>query len=890
MAIHLEQSSSGYGAFHIHPVELPEFEFPSVAPEPVQPPELAPAPEPETPPETASGPWVQNLPAADFGPPAPDHGTPPGPNALNDLPQPPVLATTDVAPATSAAPAAGPTATPAEIAALELFLADPLNRELVHVHGGALPVLDKGEVTQGQVARYGADLTARLSQLAQANTAVRNLYLEAMDQAARNLGPGTPGAVFVPGGWGGGESDFVADSWRFDPVAFTQAYAQAGAQEGAPLAQRAFAALYGPDALQAWERRQGGGRGEDNTLRGFTLAGNFELTAPTLTDSEGSSVHGRLNWAGASLNPDSHELRPLSLHAPPDLHDRQAVWFDATLGWVTHGDNVVVRQDFMDKAIPVVAAIAAAWAVGPYAAKLGASAAAGGSFAAGAVKAGVMAAAGSAAMQIAGTGTLDFGQLVKTTLSGAITGGLVQGLGIAQNLGHASFSTRVMAMTAQATVQGAVQEVMGGRFRDGFTSGMASGLAAEITQALSHSLSQAGLSPAQHSAATVLTRATGSAIRALAGGDDAQRDFALDFLGGLVGSGLDEAQAWAGTRDQSAAESARLTRQNDVLAAPASNPLHTAHEQALARVNARWRVGEERDPQAPAAGPDPGTGVPGTSLPPVEIVGQRRTQYAKDLAEEVGGELESLLSRSLQTAAGVLDALEITPLTNTKAQIQAYLDARAEAGLSEAEMVVLGVAYAAIEVAFPTSMLDFAGGGLGKGVAAVGAVVIKQSGSVDELAAAARLEVRSTRLLDDWLQREVKYVKTDGSWLRKPADAQDAAPQLAASLERARRPGPAGYQPHHVAGFGDAQEETQRLLTKLGISPNEATNGIWLSPEMHQATYGPAYKRWVDAQFEHVSTAEAARATLVSIRTTLAEIEGKLLANPGSQVQVPWKP
>ncbi len=557
MAIHLEQSSSGYGAFHTAPVELPEFEFPSAVPEPV------PGPEPETTPEPTPIAWVQNLPATDFGPAPPDHGTPPGLNALNELAQPAIveLIVVNAAPAaaTAAAPAAAPTATPAEIATLELFLADPLNRELVRVHGGALSVLDNGEVTQGQVARYGADLTARLSQLAQANTAVRKLYLEAMDEAARSLGPGAPGAVFVPGGFSGGDGDFVADGWRFDPVAFTQAYAEGGTQQAAPLAQRAFAGLYGSDALVAWERRQGG---RDNpVISGYTLAGSFELSVPTLTALDGHPNRERIGWTNASLNPDSHELRPLSMHAPPELHHPQAVWFDATLGWVTPGDNVVVRADFVDKAIPVVVAIAAAWAVGPYAAQMGASAGAtGGSFVAGAVKAGVIAAASSTAMQIAGTGSLDFGQLVKTTLSGALTGGLVQGLGIAQNLGSASFSTRVMAMTAQPTVQGAIQEVMGGRFRDGFTSGMASGLAAEITQALGEGLGQAGLSPMQQGVATMLTRATGSAIRALASSDDAQQSFALDFLGSLVGSGLDEAQTWTGTRDQSAAETVRLAR------------------------------------------------------------------------------------------------------------------------------------------------------------------------------------------------------------------------------------------------------------------------------------------------------------------------------------------
>ena len=569
MAMQVDHSSGGFGPFGAQPLEPPEPDFAPPVPPPAPPP---------SPPAPSN--WVAELPPAVFGPPAPHPGDTPAATVLATLAPPPAVAIVEApvvapvaAPVVASMPAAAtaataPTASAMEIATLELTLADPLTQELIHHHGGALPVLDLANlnpVLQEQVDRYGASLTARLMQLAQANAAVRDLYLQAMQQAAQDVGPETPGAVFVPGTQGN-RGDSVPDTWRFDPVAFTQAYAQAGLNATAPVEQRAFAAFYGPDALQAWERSQGGGRGADNTLRGYTLGGSFELSVPALTDQEGSLIQGELNWAGAILESDSHGMHTLSLQAPPELHNAQAVWFDATLGWVTTTENMVVKQSFADKALPFVVAIAAAWAVGPYAAQLGASAglATGSTFVAGAVQAGVMAAASSTAMQIASTGTLDFRQLVKTTLSGALTGGLLQGLGIAQHLSNASFATRVMAMTGQATVQGAVQEVMGGRFRDGFTSGMASGLANEITQALSAGLSQAGLTPAQQSVASVLTRATGSAIRALAGDDDVQRAIAMDFLSDLVEGGLDEAQAWAGTRDQSAAESARLARQNDV--------------------------------------------------------------------------------------------------------------------------------------------------------------------------------------------------------------------------------------------------------------------------------------------------------------------------------------
>ncbi len=47
-----------------------------------------------------------------------------------------------------------------------------------------------------------------------------------------------------------------------------------------------------------------------------------------------------------------------------------------------------------------------------------------------------------------------------------------------------SYLLRAVSITGQATIQGAVRELVGGRFRDGFTQGMFQGLAAEIGRAI----------------------------------------------------------------------------------------------------------------------------------------------------------------------------------------------------------------------------------------------------------------------------------------------------------------------------------------------------------------------------------------------------------------------
>ncbi len=559
MAIHLEHSSSGYGAFHIDPAELPDIGFPGSAVEP------APASLPAVPPTAAVEPeptpssWVQNLPASAFGPPAANPGEPVLLTLLANLPPPAAVAITE-APAVAATPAA-PTAPAMEIAILELTLADPLTREFIQHHGGTLPVFGGaglGAVLQTQIDRYGADLTARLTQLNQANAAVRHLYLEAMDQAAQNLGPGTMGAVFVPGGFSGGEGDFTPDTWRFDPVAFTQAYAQAGLQPDAPLTQRAFAATFGNNPLQAWEQYHGGDA--EFTQRGHTLGGSFELTAPSLTDLDGHPNRERMGWTSASLNPGSHALRPLSLTAPPELHNPQAVWFDASLGWVTPSENVVVKQDFLDKAIPVVFVGLMTWATaGAFGIAGGAGVAAGAGIGAGGGIVGAMTAGaafgaiGGFYGGLVGEGKIDLGGMFRGALTGAVTAGVVRAaglneMGVTRGLDAQGQSIvtgidyvqRAMAVTGQAMLQGALQKISGGEFREGFTTGLAQGLGAEISRGLELKISelQSGNDPINATQAGALrqfARVAQSAVSLLANPDDPGHAFAMTFVNGLVG-------------------------------------------------------------------------------------------------------------------------------------------------------------------------------------------------------------------------------------------------------------------------------------------------------------------------------------------------------------------
>ncbi len=566
MVMHFDPSASGGGGFHRFRREWLDVEFTprlpgALAECPAAPPEPAPgrvsphvselvsAPVPTAVAAAASA-WLHELPATPFGPPSAHRGEPAGASALADLPPPPPVAMTE--PALAAPAVAARTASPLEIASLELTLADPLNRELIQAHGGALPAPSggaPGSVLQEQVARYGPELTGRLTQLARANDAVRHLYLAAMDEAARGLGPGTMGAVFVPGSRGEGRGNQTPASWRFDPVAFTQAYARAGLQDGAPLAQRAFAALHGPDALQAWERHEGGDT--DSTSRGLTLAGSFGLTPPAFTDIDGHPSRERMAWVPARLDASVSGLRPLSLHAAPELHQPQAVWFDASLGWVTPVENVVVKASFLDKAIPMVFAGVMTWATaGAFGIAGGAGVSAGtGLGAAGGVAGAMTAGAAFGAIGgfyggLIGEGRIDLRGMLRGALTGAVTAGVTQasglnGIGLNGAGQVTSYAQRALAVTGQATLQGALQEIAGGRFRDGFTAGLAQGLGAEVARGLNLKIAELqgsqAIDAAQAGALRQFARAAQSAVALLARPEDPGHAFALTFVNGLVG-------------------------------------------------------------------------------------------------------------------------------------------------------------------------------------------------------------------------------------------------------------------------------------------------------------------------------------------------------------------
>ena len=386
---------------------------------------------------------------------------------------------------------------------------------------------------------------------------------------------------------------------------------------------------------------------------------------------------------------------------------------------------------------------------------------------------------------------------------------------------------------------------------------------------------QAGtMTTGEASAARELARAVGSAVRVLGRPGDPLAAVASGFLSSLVQDQLPPTALLpdpSGT-DQSAAETARLARQNesfDDAAFLLANSPDPGQDAKLAALNAElgigpgWPISSQRSATDPA---DSGSAFAPAPLR-IEIVGQRMP-YAERVADAVGGELAALYRQGVGLMSGGLELLEIDALKNVQGSIRRYLEVRADRGLGQAETIVLGSLYAANEALFPTSALDLIGG---KSLAAIGALA-RLGGAAEDIARLARVELRAEIALKDWTLREAKYVTAGGSWVRKPPGTQDAAVQLETSLERAGLPRPSvDSAPHHIVGFGRQDAPAQKILTDLGITPNEVANGVWIPRDVHGPTFSNTYKDWVGVQLQGAGTADGARAILQNIRDTVQQ-------------------
>ncbi|MFT3777545.1 MAG: hypothetical protein QM772_04560 [Ottowia sp.] len=241
-------------------------------------------------------------------------------------------------------------------------------------------------------------------------------------------------------------------------------------------------------------------------------------------------------WIPSDITRPYHHLDPDRI---TQLIDQELVWFDPEHGFVTDKKNL--KPDGIDRAFPYIfagAITAMTFGAGSTVAA-GITAAAGGGTAGTIAVGAATGAVGSAALQLAANGRIDFGQLLQSALAGGVTAGLSHLPGVGQHIDGLAetFSQRLMEYTGRATVQGAIQTVMGGQFKDGFVNSLMGSVAGEVTAQLEMSISELqgqGLDAGQASALRLLTRATGSALR-IVGSDDPAAGFAADFLNGVMG-------------------------------------------------------------------------------------------------------------------------------------------------------------------------------------------------------------------------------------------------------------------------------------------------------------------------------------------------------------------
>lgn len=432
----------------------------------------------------------------------------------------------------------------AALGQLDLYLADPFITQLRSQLGGT-PAAPMSSFALEQQRLYGPARYAELTQLSQALAAVRQTHAAAM-QAARD--GGGPGWVEMPlqfgtdpeTGWptgqyvttGDGEilrdangMPVIATQRVFDEARFTNAWLAEGG-----LAQQAFASFYGQaQSHLSLQQDQSENAGPPRWV-----------SQPGL-----DNPHVGLGDTGV-LDGD---LISLDLNHTPRLNDDAAVGFDLQLGWVTGRGNLHQSRSFLDKALPIVITVMAAYAGGVMGGQL-----LGGTFGT-TIGTGIGAGAAGALASGIINGDLSFKGVLRGALSGALTAGLTQGLGsITQSLSNAGLGGAANVLT-RMTVGGAVQSLLGGSFKQGALSGLGAGLAQAVGDAIAKGISDGALQGADKFAAQAASRVIASALRALTTPGDPGQAFASDLLSTLVNDGLSEAQK------QQAAQQAQALQQ-----------------------------------------------------------------------------------------------------------------------------------------------------------------------------------------------------------------------------------------------------------------------------------------------------------------------------------------
>jgi hypothetical protein len=212
------------------------------------------------------------------------------------------------------------------------------------------------------------------------------------------------------------------------------------------------------------------------------------------------------------------------------------VYFDFEAGWVTPQENVH-QNNTLETVVGIVFVAAASYisfnTLGPWAAGL-VQGATGSAVMGGLAGVAAVGAAGGAASAFVGgamSGNLALRDLLRGALSGALSATLTSGLVDAGWIGQPGSVSNVLG---RMTVQGGINALMGGSFREGAAAGFASALADAVAVNLNRGI--ASLPPSEAAAGRHAVRIIASAIRALGNPNDPLHAFASGLTSDVLGA------------------------------------------------------------------------------------------------------------------------------------------------------------------------------------------------------------------------------------------------------------------------------------------------------------------------------------------------------------------
>jgi len=408
-------------------------------------------------------------------------------------------------------------------AAIQAMLDAPMSQEILRVFGPAEQSVSVPENEMGERMRamYGTELTRAMLRFTAATDAMRGRYLSDLN-AALSQRPEV-GAESVPPWW-------VQGSVRQTGAGLI---AETGPQytEDGVIIDPGF--VFNPEAFHAWYVQQ-----DIPENRLIAQVYGDRISSPSNGALEYKTV-GRIDSLGVSIvydesgrpsqavdNTLSTDLTRVDVANPERLYNPGQVVFLPMQGFVTSAENR--RPDdpgLLDVVMPaIIVAVAAYFSAGT----LGPAAASAMSGTIGATAATIAGAAIAGAFTATVSGIVYDNLTFKGVLAGALAGGLSAGLlaGFEAVAGAPiqSFST-ANAIATRATVQGAVQAMMGGSFSDGAFASFASSLSGAIGTQLDNDIVSAvntgQMTAAQAMSARVFANMLTSSIRIVANGSDA---------------------------------------------------------------------------------------------------------------------------------------------------------------------------------------------------------------------------------------------------------------------------------------------------------------------------------------------------------------------------------